>query len=201
MLLAIFLPLAVFSFVSNLPASDPEIPSFAKELGYSAVSGESLEAIIAQDQIFSSSQSKTLIACPTVTLLSESQPALCGYCKFDDAVVYPFWLEGFTRKLKKAPYDYRYLYEDHLHRRFVLFTHTDSKVFSQSERRAEWRESYGKWFMCQNEDLLDMNAYIEVLRDQSSSNKLKVSYRVLGYEPLEVVRDQISLPEIEVTKP
>lgn len=52
MLLAIFLPLAVFSFVSNLPASDPEIPSFAKELGYSAVSGESLEALIAQDPVF-----------------------------------------------------------------------------------------------------------------------------------------------------
>lgn len=83
----------------------------------------------------------------------------------------------------------------------MRITHTDSKVFSQSESQSEWRESYGKWFMCQNEDLLDMNAYIEVLRDQSSSNKLKVSYRVLGYEPLEVVRDQIRLPEIEVTKP
>ena len=201
MLLAIFLPLAMFSFVSNLPASDPEIPVFAKELGYSAVNGEALEALIAKDPQFSLASKQFLIACPTVTLLSESEPALCGYCKFEHAVVYPFWVEGYTRKLKKAPYDYRHLYEDHLHRRFVLFTHSESNLFTQSERRSEWRESYGKWFMCQNEDLLDMNAYIEVLRDQSSTNKLKVSYRVLGYEPLEVVRDQIRLPDAEATKP
>lgn len=201
MLLAIFLPLAVFSFVSNLPASDPEIPQAAKKLGYSAVNGEALEALIAQDVQFSSSTRPPLIACPTVTLLSESQPALCGYCAFEDAIVYPFWLDGFTRKLKASPYDYRYLYYDHLHKRFVLYTNTDSKIFSDSEKRSEWRESYGRWFMCQNDELLDMNAYIEVVRDRSAKNKLQVSYKVLGYAPLEVVRDQIRLPEIEEPNP
>ena len=201
MLLAIFLPLAIFSFASNLPTTDPEIPQAVKKLGYSAVSGESLEALIAQDAQFSLSTKPPLIACPTITLLSESQPALCGYCEFGDAIVYPFWLDGFTRKLKTARYDYRYLYEDHLHKRFVLFTNTDSKVFTESETRSEWRASYGRWFMCQNDELLDMNAYIEVVRDRSATNKLQVSYKVLGYEPLEVVRDQIRLPEVEQPKP
>ena len=201
MLLAIFLPLVVFGLVSNLPASDPEIPQAAIELGYSAVSGQALEALIADAPEFSDQSKKPLIACPTVTLLSESEPAICGYCEFEDAIVYPYWLDGFTRKLKTAQYDYRYLYEDHLHKRFVLLTNTDSELFSQSAQRSEWRESYGRWFMCQNEQLLDMNAYVEVVRDRSAKNKLQVSVTVQGYAPLEVVRDQIRLPEIEATKP
>jgi hypothetical protein len=197
MFLAIFLPLAIFTYVSNLPATDPELPQAIKELGYSAVDGRDLESLIANDESFSEFGQKPVIACPTVTVLSESEPTLCGYCKFEDAVVYPFWTEGNSRKIKAAPYDYRYIYVDHLHKRFVMLTHSDSKVFELSERRSEWRESFGKWFVCRSAEQLDINAYVEVLRDSSAQNKLKVSFKVLNYATLEVVRDQIRLPEVE----
>ncbi len=197
MLLVIFLPLAIFTFVSNLPATDPELPEAIKELGYSAVDGAELETFIVNDAAFSEFTQKPVIACPTVTVLSESQPALCGYCKFEDAIVYPFWTEGNSRKIKAAAYDYRHIYVDHLHKRFVMLTHSDSKIFELSERRSEWRESFGKWFVCRSAEQLDINAYVEVLRDSSAQNKMKVSLKILNYETLEVVRDQIRLPEVE----
>ncbi len=188
-LVVMLIPIAVITVIANLPPSDPPIPDYYKSQGFSAVSGEKLEKFIASAASFDAKS--VAIACPDVTVVSQTQPGLCGYCKVSDMTVYPFWQSGFTAKLRPERYDYRAFYVDQIHRRYVALTHGDYSPFQVSEQQGFWTPGDGKWFFCKNSGLLDLNAYIKVYRDWSASNGLHVRLEVGNYATLNPVFDQI----------
>jgi hypothetical protein len=193
MFVVIVLPVIAFSYFTNLPAAQPPIPSYYSDLGYSSVSGEQLETYLeGQPDLLTESES-IAVACPTVLIVSQSEPGLCGYCKLSDVVIYPFWQDGFQKKIAAAEYDYRYFYVDALRTRYVSLKQTDAKPFEVSKSNGQWRESYGRWFKCQNAEHLDINAYVEIYEDKDASNKLRISYKVGNYETLGQVRPQIKV--------
>ena len=197
-LVVMLIPIVVITVIANLPPSDPPIPDYYKTQGLSAVDGSKLEKYIAGSTQLSSSD--YAIACPDVTVVSTTQPGLCGYCKISDLVVYPFWQEGFTMKLRPERYDYRSIYVDQIHRRYISLTHGDYRPFTDSEQQGFWTPSYGKWFYCKNAGYLDLNAYVKVYRDWPANNALHVRLDVGTYAALTPVLDQIRVLK-PTTKP
>ena len=194
MFIVIAVPVIAFTIITNLPATQPPIPSYYSELGYSSVSGDQLETFLESQPDLKVDGETTIVACPSVLIVSEDIPGLCGFCKISNVVVYPFWQDGFQKKIAAAKYDYRYFYVDALRTRYVSLKQTGAKPFELSKSRGQWQESYGHWFKCQNSEHLDVNAYVEVRADKSASNKLRIKYSVGDYEALGAVRDQISVP-------
>ncbi len=189
--IVMLIPIVVITVIANLPPSDPPIPDYYKAQGLSAVDGSKLEKYIATATQLDSQN--YAVACPDVTVVSTTQPGLCGYCKISDMVIYPFWQEGFTAKLRPERYDYRSIYIDQIHRRYISLTHGDYRLFTKSEQQGFWNPSYGKWFYCKTSGYLDLNAYVKVYRDWSASNALHVRLDVGTYETLTPVLDQIQV--------
>ena len=191
MFIAIAIPAVVLTVVSNLPNPEPPIPSYYKAQGFSSLSGVQVESFLEAQSELKLGGQPALVACPATLIVGATTPGLCGYCKISDVVIYPFWQDGFTKKLTAANYDYRFFYVDALHTRFVSLRQSNARIFDQSKDDGKWRDSYGRWFKCQNADLLDVNAYVEVFKERTAANKLKVRFDVGNYDALGIVRDQI----------
>lgn len=194
MFMVIAVPVIAFTIITNLPISQPPIPSYFSDLGYSSVSGSELETFLESEPNLRIDGEAVAVACPSVLIVSHAKPGLCGVCKLSDVVVYPFWQDGFRKKIAAADYDYRYFYVDALHNRFVSLKQTSAKPFEVSKSRGQWQESFGHWFKCQNSEFLDINSYVDVFADQNAGNKLRIKYQLGSYETLAPVRDQISVP-------
>ena len=191
MFVVMAIPAIAFTVISSLPTPEPPIPAFFKAQGFSSLAGASVEDFLGNQEQLKFDGQPALVACPATLIVGTEKPGLCGYCKISDVVIYPFWQDGFTKKIAAQNYDYRYFYVDVLHKRYVSLRQTDAKVFEQSKQAGDWRESFGRWFKCQNADLLDVNAYIEIYKDVSANNKLHVRFAVENYDALGIVREQI----------
>jgi hypothetical protein len=185
--LAIFLPLAALVWYSNLPEPEPEIPASLKAQGVHGLLGERIEEVLLADKTLKLAGQDLVFACPTTLLASIDQPGLCGYCKVSDVVVYPSWQPGFTERLKPADFDFRSFYDDVLHKRYIMKTHTADKIFESAESNG-WQASKGKWFTCRNESQLDVNAYVEVTYSEDA--KSRFDYDLGAYDELGQVRPQ-----------
>ena len=183
-LLLISLPLVALSLVSNIPKPAPEISQEIRDLGFESVDGVQLEQTLAKVSSLQFGGKPAVIACPKVLLTAKNKPGLCGYCKPSDFEVYPRWFDGFSTPIQVADFDYRYVYEDSLHKRFVMLTNGSQDLFNQQSPNG-WRESLGRWFTCRNDDELDVNAYVEVYSDDG-----KIDYKVGTYDALGLVREQ-----------
>lgn len=183
-LLVISVPLLALNWVSNLPKPEPEIPQSMKAQGFHGVDGAKFEQNLKKDSKLSFAGKTAIVACPKTMLLSDTTPALCGYCKFDDVEIYPSWLPEFSMRLDAEDFDYRSFYDDALHTRFFMKTNGFSEVFADYASEG-WQESSGRWFSCRNDQELDVNAYIEVLWSAG-----QLSYQIGDYEALGIVRKQ-----------
>ena len=178
------LPAVLLGWFSSLPKPAPQISESIKALGFSAIDGVELERKLAQDSRLSFGGEQAVIACPEIVLTADGKPGLCGYCKADDLEIYPSWLQGFTMKLEAGDFDYRHIYDDSLHKRYVMRTNNFEDIFRQREAEG-WRDSMGRWFICRNSDELDVNAYIEV-----SLVDNEPIFVVGDYDALGIVREQ-----------
>ena len=185
--LAIFLPLGALLWYSNLPEPEPEIPAQLKLLGVHGFDGKRVEEVLLSDQNLSLDGQRLVFACPTTLLASDSEPGLCGYCKLSDVIVYPSWQAGFTERLKPADFDFRSFYDDVLHKRYIMKTHTEEKIFLEAAN-VGWQPAKGKWFSCRNDEELDVNAYVEIRYSESSQHGF--NYTLGAYEALTVPRPQ-----------
>lgn len=187
LVLAIFLPLGALLWYSNLPQPEPEISAALKAQGVHALFGDKVEQVLLADKTLKLAGQDFVFACPTTLLTSIDEPGLCGYCKVSDVVVYPSWQAGFTTRLKPADFDFRSFYDDVLHKRYIIKTHTADDVFKRAQS-AGWQSSSGKWFTCRNESQLDVNAYVEIT--YSAKAKFKFKYTLGPYEELGQIRTQ-----------
>ncbi len=180
----ICLPLVALNWFSNLPKPPPTISQEIRNLGFEAVDGVQLEQTLSRETSLKFGGEQAVIACPKVLLTSKVQPGLCGYCKVNDVEIYPRWIEGFSAPIAVQDFDYRYFYDDSLHKRFVMLTNGSERLFREKSS-AGWRESLGRWFTCRNDDELDVNAYIEIYSDGG-----KIHYQIGDYEALGSIRYQ-----------
>jgi hypothetical protein len=183
-MLLISLPLVALSWVSSIPKPAPAISDEIRALGFESIDGVQLEQKLAKDSSLHFGGEPAIIACPKVLLTANDKPGLCGYCKPTDFEAYPRWFEGFSKPIQVADFDYRHIYEDSLHKRFVMLTNGSEQLFREQSANG-WRESLGRWFTCRNENGLDVNAYVEIYSENG-----KLDYKIGNYDALGLVREQ-----------